>query len=389
MSGSPSFPSFLSIEVQDLISGLLDKSIDTRMEISDALKHDWFVKMGVINAGQKQSMVKRLEAVRRKEKMAQKRISTYNRPNNLSSSIGMSQLTDDKFITPDNSSRLMKKTKNANFSTGEKRTSTIKNKKVSSAKKPQPNQLGNKKVSNFNAESVFNENAINRAESLLNGPDTNIFNFGESTITTVSSLSGSDISGLTVRQLADLDPRRAFDELAIKYKRLKSENKSLMMMIRVKNLTIKDLEQTLENVKNSVGVKTEDEGEMSEESYNEIFTKMKEFEAQKSKFEEMELKLAELQPLTNIKQEFDELEEKFNLLKSKSISLYQEKQKLEEDNMTLSGLVVKYKNEKADILRVSQNAVQDLKAQNDQYLQEIEKLQLLKIPEVDLKILKL
>jgi predicted nuclease with TOPRIM domain len=249
--------------------------------------------------------------------------------------------------------------------------------------------LGNKKVSNFNAESVFNENAINRAESLLKGPDTNIFNFGESTITTVSSLSGSDISGLTVRQLADLDPRRAFDELAIKYKRLKSENKSLMMMIRVKNLTIKDLEQTLENVKNSVGVKTEDEGEMSEESYNEIFTKMKEFEAQKSKFEEMELKLAELQPLTNIKQEFDELEEKFNLLKSKSISLYQEKQKLEEDNMTLSGLVVKYKNEKADILRVSQNAVQDLKAQNDQYLQEIEKLQLLKIPEVDLKILKL
>jgi len=40
----------------------------------------------------------------------------------------------------------------------------------------------------------------------------------------------------------------------MKYKRLKSENKELLVTLRVKNLTIKDLEQTLETVRNSIGV---------------------------------------------------------------------------------------------------------------------------------------
>jgi len=46
-----SFPSFLSPEIQNLISGLLEKNPEDRTSIKDALKHDWFVVNGIIKPG--------------------------------------------------------------------------------------------------------------------------------------------------------------------------------------------------------------------------------------------------------------------------------------------------------------------------------------------------
>ena len=78
----------------------------------------------------------------------------------------------------------------------------------------------------------------------------------------------------------------------------------------------------------------------------------------------MEQQLEELKELKNIQSDYDSLQIQFETLKTKSISLYQEKQKLDTDNKALSNLVFKYKDEKAEVLRVSQNAVSSLKEQN-------------------------
>jgi hypothetical protein len=131
------------------------------------------------------------------------------------------------FKTPDNNGRLMKKTQNANFSTG--------GRKSNSGQKRSLNQ------SPFKSSQVFNDNARSRHENMMN-TKPGLFNMRDSTVRALSGVSSSDIGGMTVTQLAQFNPRRAFEELAVKFKALKTENKDMNMMIRLKNLTIKDLE---------------------------------------------------------------------------------------------------------------------------------------------------
>jgi hypothetical protein len=118
-------------------------------------------------------------------------------------------------------------------------------------------------------------------------------------------------------------------------------------------------------VKKSIGVKNKasDDG-ISQDNHDDIMAKMKEVEATKLKFEAMEAKIAKLEPLQDIQEKYTSLELKFETLKAKSIALFQDKLKLEEDNQALSGLVFKYKNDKSEIMRVSQNAIHELKQMN-------------------------
>ena len=60
-------------------------------------------------------------------------------------------------------------------------------------------------------------------------------------------LSEDEIGSMTVRELSKLDPKRALEELLIKYKRVKDENGEIQSIIRIKNITIHEMEAQLKN----------------------------------------------------------------------------------------------------------------------------------------------
>ena len=153
--------------------------------------------------------------------------------------------------------------------------------------------------------------------------------------------------------------------------------------MRVKNLTIRDLEQTLENIKKTIGVDNrptngkineEDEEEYGRETYDNLLNKIKEFEDMKNKIDEQSQAVFDKSKLEEVQNQYDQLLEKFELLKTKSIALYQNSQKLDQDNQKLSELVFKYKREKTECVQSLQEQLTIVSAQNLDLQQDLSKL---------------
>ena len=168
---------------------------------------------------------------------------------------------------------------------------------------------------------------------------------------------------------------RAFQELEAKYKRLKSENKELLITLKVKNLTIKDLEQTLETVRSSVGIDRNHGEELAQHNYDELINRMEELEDKNRRFQEMQQKIQEIEALSHEKDNREEIQSKFEILKTKSIKLYQEKQALEEDNRVLCGVVAKYKKQAEEVEKENvllRSRLENLPAQKSSQLMVIQ-----------------
>lgn len=67
----------------------------------------------------------------------------------------------------------------------------------------------------------------------------------------------------------------------------------------------------------------------------------------------MQERIKEIENLTHEKDDRAELGSKFEILKTKSVKLYKEKQSLEEDNRVLCSLVTKYKKEAEELREVN------------------------------------
>ena len=198
----PSFPSFLSIELQNLISDLLEKDVEERLEIGDALRHDWFVKMRIITPGQKQSIIKRLEDISKKEIDNQKRISLIS-PTKEMDSIFQKQM-DYQFNTPENTNNMMKKSQNSVTSASQKYLDSLKpieklsgplanTSKVTNHRKNQSQDMSSwaQDFNRLGKESLKS----NKKKSLEN---SSYYDFADTKIEMSSSMNGSNIGSLTV-----------------------------------------------------------------------------------------------------------------------------------------------------------------------------------------------
>jgi len=80
---------------------------------------------------------------------------------------------------------------------------------------------------------------------------------------------------------------------------------------------------------------------------------MGELEDKNKRFIEMQERIKEIENLTHEKDDRAELCSKFEILKTKSVKLYKEKQTLEEDNRVLCALVTKYRKEAEELMEVN------------------------------------
>lgn len=217
----PKIPTYLTKELRSFLQQLLDKNPEKRPTCKQALKCEWFISNGYIFNDEKESVINRI-ITKSKEKMVKKKIKDFEKSQKLLLNIG----------------------------------------EIAS---------GSTKLNGPKLETSIQFNTPKNQSQRTWRPPVDLLKSSNSVKD--DSLHDSQ----TTTEISEKDPALAFKILMKKYKNLKHSKEDLVSAIRLKDVTIKELEKECQDYKNLI-IQDSQGRAVTQDIFNSLRLKSEEYE---------------------------------------------------------------------------------------------------------------